>query len=240
MPLADISTTQHLQTNHLAGIGYEYSRGELERAAAAGRDLSSEKAEAARKVADAFAYRIAMRGDAAKNMTGLINNPNVPTANVAADGTGSATTFESKTPDQINRDVNLCLDGVFNTTKETKRANRLLLPTTSLQYMSRTRIGDGTDTVLKFVKENNSYTLETGQALDIRGSRELETAGAGGTKRMVAYENSRDVVQMHLPGPHEFMDPFRAKAMLWEIPGIMNIGGVEFRRPKGANYCDGV
>jgi len=75
--------------------------------------------------------------------------------------------------------------------------------------------------------------------LTIIGSRELETAGDGGTARMVAYDNSRGVVQMHLPGPHEFLPPFQKSAMEWEVAGIMNVGGVEFRRPKGAAYRDG-
>lgn len=240
VPMADIATSQHVQTNHFAGIGYEYGRGELERAAELGRNLTSEKAEAARTVAESFIYGVAIRGHAEKNLTGLINSPLVPTANVPADGAGGLTTFASKDADKINRDINAILNAPFNSTKETKRANRLLLPTTRLQAMAQTRIGDGSDTVLKFVRENNAYTLETGQALDIRGSRELETAGAGGTARMVAFAAERSVVQMHLPGPHEFLEAWRAHALLWQVPGVMNIGGVEWRRPKGAAYRDGI
>ncbi len=240
MPLADIATSQHVQTNHFAGIGYEYGRGELERAAEANRNLSSEKADAARKVAESFIYGIAMRGSVEKNMTGLVNNGDVPRANVAADGTGGLTTFASKDSDKVLRDVNATLNAPFNSTLETKRADTLLLPTTRLQSMAETRIGDTTDTILKFVKANNSYTLETGQELTIRGSRELETAGNGGTARMMAYDSGRDVVQFHLPGPHEFLEAWRAHALLWQVPGIMNVGGVEFRRPKGAAYRDGI
>lgn len=240
MPYADISTTQFLQENHLAGIGYEWHRQELERAAQMGRNLGSEKARAARTVADAKVYSIAMRGDTVKNMTGLVNNANVPSAVVPADGTGSATTFASKTPDQINRDVNAVLNAPFNSTLETKRANTLLLPTSRLQYMASTRIGDGSDTILKFVKENNSFTLETGQPLVIMGTRELETAGASSSARMMAYANSREVLQLYLPGPHEFFDPYQKGAFTWEIPGLFNVGGVEFRRPKGAAYRDGI
>lgn len=240
MPFADISTSQHLQANHLAGIGYEWSLQELQRAERMGRQLSSEKAQAAREVAEAFLYAIAIRGSTEKGTTGLINDAVVPTATVPADGTGSATTFASKTPDQINRDINAVLNAPFNGTLETRRANRLLLPSTRLQYLAQTRIGDGTDTILKFVRENNAYTLETGQPLEIIGSRELETAGAGGTARMIAYDNSRAVVQFHLPGPHEFLPAFQKSAMTWEVGGIMNVGGIEIRRPKGIAYRDGI
>lgn len=241
MPYADISTSQFLQENHLAGIGYEWFRQELERAARMGRNLGNEKAMAARKVADAFVYRIAISGNTEKGMTGLVNNASVPTANVAADGTGATTTWSTKTADQILRDANAALNAPFNATKETQRANTLLLPTTRMQYIASTRLGATNETtILKFLRENNAYTLETGQPLTIIGTRELEAAGAGGTARMVAYDNERGVVQMHLPGPHEFLPPWQKGAMTWEIPGIMNVGGVEFRRPKGAAYRDGI
>lgn len=241
MPYADISQTQFLQTNHFAGIGYEWSLGELQRASKLGRNLSNEKAQAARKVAEAFVYGIAMRGNAEKGLTGLVNDANVPTANVTADGTGATTAFANKTPDQILRDVNAALNAPFNATKETQRANTLLLPSTRMQTLSATRLGATNETtILKFLRENNSYTLETGQPLTIIGSRELETAGAGATARMVAYDNERGVVQMHLPGPHEFLPAFQKSAMSWEVAGIMNVGGVEIRRPKGMAYRDGI
>jgi hypothetical protein len=241
MPYADISTVQFLQENHLAGIGYSWHRQELERASMMGRNLGSEKASAARTVADARIYGLSMRGDTLKNMTGLVNNANVPTAYVAADGTGSSRLFTDKTTIQINRDVNAVLNAPFNSTLETKRANTLLLPTTRLQYLASTPFQTGSDTtILAFIKANNSYTLETGQPLTIRGTRELETAGASSTARMMAYANQREVVQLYLPGPHEFFDPFQKGAFVWEIPGLFNIGGVEFRRPKGAAYRDGI
>lgn len=240
MPYADVSTTQFLQENRLAGIGYEWSRQELERAARMGRDLGSAKASAARKVAERFIYGVAISGNTEKGWTGLINNASVPTANLAADGTGSSRLWTTKTADQINRDINLVLSDVINNTKETEYPNRLLLPTTRMQYIAQTRIGDGTDTILKFVQANNLYTAETGQPLQIIGSRELETAGASSTARMIAYVASPDVVQLHLPGPHDFFEPFRKGAFVWEVPGLMNLGGVEVRRPKGLSYRDGL
>lgn len=241
VPRADIATSQHLQQNHMAAIGYEWSRAELVRASRTGRNLENEKAAGARLVAESFVYGVACRGHTEKNMTGLFNDPVVPSALVPADGTAGATTFASKTPAQINRDVNAALNAPFNATKETHRANVLAIATTRLQYMASTTLSAGSDTtILAFVKANNSYTLETGQELTIIGAQELETAGAGGTARMMAYERSPRVVQLHLPGPHEFLDPFQRSSMTWEVDGIMNVGGIEFRRPLAAAYRDGV
>lgn len=241
MPFADISTSQFLQANYFAGIGYEWSLQELQRSAKMGRNLGNEKAMAARKVAESFIYAIAIRGSTEKNLTGIVNDANVPAATVPADGTASATTFASKTATLINRDINAVLNAPFNATGETHRANTLILPTTRLQYLASTAFSTGSDTtLLSFIKANNSYTLETGQALTIIGTRELETAGASSTARMMAYDNSREVVQMHLPGPHEFLPAFQKSSMTWEVGGIMNVGGVEIRRPKAMAYRDGI
>lgn len=240
MPYADVSRTQFLNENHLAGIGYEWSLQELQRAARLGRSLSADKALAASKVAEAFCYGIAIRGHTEKNKTGLVNDGNVPAATVAADGTGSGTAWTTKTPDLILRDINAALNAPFNATNETHVADTLLLPTTRLQYIAGLRIGEGADTLMKFIRENNAYTLATGGQLTIIGTRELETAGGSSSARMVAYDNSREVVQFHLPGPHEFLPPFQKSSMTWEVAGIMNVGGVEIRLPKAMAYRDGI
>lgn len=240
MPYADIARDQFVHANHFAGIGYEWQLQELQRAAKLGRNLGSEKAASAVRVSEQFLYGIAIRGNAEKGLTGLVNDPNVPATTVPADGTGSSTIWSTKTPDLINRDINATLNGVTNNSGETEIANRLLLPTTRLQYLASTRIGDGTDTILKFIRENNAYTAQTGQPLEIIGSRELETAGAGSSARMIAYANDRTVLQFHLPGPHEFLPAFQKSSMTWEVAGIMNVGGVEIRRPKGVSYVDGI
>lgn len=240
MPYADVATSQHMQANHFAGIGYEWTLGELNRAAKLNRNLGNEKARAARIVAESFCYRIAIRGNAEKGLRGIINDLNVSAANVPADGAAGATTFASKTPAQVLRDVNTALNAPYNATLETQRANTLLLPTTRLQDMAISIIPGTNMTVLAFIRANNSYTLETGQPLNIMGSRELETAGAGGTARMVVYDNRREVVQFHLPGPHEFLPPFHKSEMTWSVGGIMNVGGVEIRRPKAFAYRDGI
>ncbi len=238
MPYADVSRTQFTNVNHFAGIGYEWQLQELQRAAKLGRNLGPEKALAARKVAEQFIYGIAIRGNAEKNKTGLINDASVPTTTAAADGAGgggSSPLWANKTPDQINRDFSAALNAVINNSKETERANRVLLPTTRYQYVKTTRMGagDGAMTILKFLQENNPE-------VQIGYSRELETAGGSSSARMIVYSNDRDVVQMHLPGPHTFLPVFQKSSMTWEVGGIMNVGGTEVRRPKGMAYVDGI
>jgi hypothetical protein len=89
-------------------------------------------------------------------------------------------------------------------------------------------------TILEFLQKNNT----AGESLTILKSRALETAGTSSTKRMVAYDRDSQVLKFHLPGPHQFLDPFRKASMTWEVAGIMNVGGVEVRLPKAIVYRD--
>lgn len=232
MPYADTSLEQFYHATHLAGIGYEWSRGELERASRQGRNLTADKALAASRVAQRFLYGIALLGSDEKGWKGLFNNASVPT-------TTPGTTLAG-TVDQVLALVNGALLAPSIATRGAFNANALILPTTGLRDMASKVMTNTTTTILAFVQANNALTASGGGALDIRATDELETIGSGVTRRLISYEKSRDVVQFHLPGPHEFLDPFRKSSMTWEVAGIMNTGGTEFRVPKGAVYRDGV
>ncbi len=242
MPYADTLMGQDVRGFHLAGIGYEWSTQELQRAAKLGRALGSDKAMAADKAAQAFIYSVAMTGKtpgaaaSEKGLTGLVNDANVPAATVPADGTGSATAWSTKTPDQIVRDFYDGVNAVESATGETHIATTVLLPTSRFRYIEKTRMNDTGATILAYIRA----AQEGGDSLTIKPSRALETAGAGGTARMIAYDNSREVAQFHLPGPHEFLPAFQKSSMTYEVGGIMNVGGTDIRLPKAVAYRDGI
>lgn len=239
MPYASTQMAQATRNFHLAGIGYEWNTQEMERAAMLGRALSSDKAAAADLAAQRFIYGIAMDGKnpagvAEKGWTGFINDANVPSAQVANDGTGPSRLWTAKTPDQILRDINACLNAVETGSGETHVANKLVLPTSAYNYIANTRVTDTGTSILAFLQANNI----AGESLTILKSRALETAGTGNSTRMVAYDDSRQVLRFHLPGPHRFLPPFQKGSMVYEVGGIMNVGGLEIRLPKAMAYRD--
>lgn len=240
MPYASTKMAQATQNYHLAAVGYEWNTQELQRAAKLGRALGSDKAMAAKMAADRFIYGIAMNGQtpagvAEKGGTGFVNNASAPTAQVAADGTGSSRLWSAKTSDQILRDINAALTAVETGTGETMVADTLALPTSAYNYIASTPRATGSDmTILAFLLANNV----AGEGLSIYKSRALETAGTGSTTRMVAYANNSQVLKFHLPGPHQFLPAFQKSSMTYEVGGIMNVGGVEVRLPKGVVYRD--
>jgi hypothetical protein len=241
MPYADVARDQFLKGFDMAGIGYEWSLEEINVAAMEGRNLGDEKAQAARKIAEAGLWNIAMTGSTEKNWTGLLNDANVPAVTATADGTGSSPLWSTKTPDQQLRDMNQAITGVFTTTNETELADTVILPTARLLSISTiARSANSDTTILSYLQKNNAYTAETGRPLTIRGSRALNTAGASGTARMLAYRRAPDVVRFHLPMPHKFLPPFPKSSMTTEVAGILRTGGTEVRLPKAMSYIDGI
>ena len=232
VPFADVSMEAFERANHMAAIGYEWSTGELIRAARAGRNLTADKANAARRVAEQFIYTVALSGSAEKNFVGAINNAAV-TASAAPAAWGAATT-----PEAILTDVNTVLLAPGIATRDNYQADILVLPPSAIQYLAGRMISNTTTTLLDFIRTQNALTTVTGQPLTIRALYELETAGAGATRRMAAWARDRNVIQFHLPGPHVFLPPYQRSSMSFEVAGIMNIGGTEFRIPAGARYVD--
>jgi hypothetical protein len=100
--------------------------------------------------------------------------------------------------------------------------------------------GDGALTILKFIQENNVYTAETGQPLNIATIVELETAGAGGAGRMVAYRNQREVVRVDMPQPFRFQPPRSRSILGYEVGGTYRLGPIQWRLPGAARYADGI
>lgn len=234
IPNASVNLSLGSSQFYLAGIGYELGLQEVNRALKMGQDIGARKADAANKVAQKFIYDTVIRGSAEKGFKGLINNTSVPTANSTNGSWASATV------PNILADINQVLEDVITNSGETAMPNRLLLPTSRFMLLGRTQLTNSNDSLLTYFKQNNSYTVETGSPLDIRGSRELETAGASSTKRMIAYESRPENMEFFLPGPFEFRAPFATSTLSWRVDGIMNVGQLEIYQPKAVSYRDGI
>ncbi|RWE96460.1 major capsid family protein [Mesorhizobium sp.] len=242
IPKVEMTREKFETTVSMAAIGYGYNLEELGTAQLLGMNLSSDKAASARRVAEEKIENVAFIGDTGKGFTGLVNS-STPTATTApADGTGAATTFASKTPDQILRDINGQLTGIFTGTLGAEIADTLLLPYSVLLDLSTRRIDAvNQTTILEWIERNNIYTRTTGGQLLIRGVFGfLDTAGASSTKRMVAYRRSPEVLKFHMPMPFRFLPAWQTGPIKFDVPGIFRLGGVDIRRPKAVRYLDGI
>lgn len=232
MPYADASRTMFLQENWMAGIGYKWNRLDLERGQQLGVNVLADKANAATTSAERFIHKTAMLGDGLKFATGFINNPLATTVTAGAAITaGSAATSDVAV-------INTALTSVEANTNETYRADTVALPTSTYNILASKPMTNTGMSVLAYLQSNSVI----GPA-NIKRTFRLETAGAGSTKRMIAYANTRDVHRFHLPGGgHQLFNtqPFQKGPFSWEVPGLMAIGGYENRIPKAITFTDGI
>jgi hypothetical protein len=241
MPFADIMRTKYEQGVEMAGIGYYYTLEELGIAMQIpGYNLTAERGDAARRAAEEFIDRIAFFGDTTKGWTGLTNDGNVTAGTATADGTGSSPLWSNKTADQIIRDVNQILTGIYTGSQTVEMADTVLVDPAHFTTLATTRVPNTTASTLGWLQQYNTYTAITGQTLTIRAVRGLETAGAGATSRMLAYRNDPAILKLHLPMPHKFLNVMQVTALRYDVPGIFRTGGIEIRRPGSVRYLDGI
>lgn len=242
MPRADVAMTKFNQRIGMAGIGYGYDLEEVGFAQRINMNLNAEKAIAARRAYEEFMEGLVLSGSAIKNMLGLINQSGVTATTAPADGTASATTFASKTGDQIARDINSQLSLINTGSNGVEVADTILMPIVQYNLLATKRMGtDGASiTVMEWLMKYNTYTARTGRPLVIRTVYQLTGAGAGSTDRLVAYRRDPGVVKLHLPMPHRFLPVWQTGPLRFDIPGVFRTGGVEVRRPAAFRYLDGI
>jgi hypothetical protein len=237
VPLVSGERTKHSTAVHMAGIGYAFGLEEISHAQMLGINLPADDAMAARRAYEQMVDNVSMTGNTEKGQEGLFDYTGVP--QVAA--TNGDWTNGSRTEDQILKDINDGLAYVHITATNTvAMADTLLLPWSRYHLISTTRLGDTTMTILEFIRKNNVYTATTGQPLNIRGMRGLDTMSGSGEPRMICYRNSREVLKLHIPMPHRFLPVFQASSMRWEVPGIFRLGGLDIRLPKEVAYIEGI
>jgi len=221
---------------YTAGIGYGFGWEEVGRAQMLGINLSTEDAAAARRASEEMVDRVALLGDSNKGFTGLFNAAGV-TPVAAPTGSWDETTD----PQLIVATMNQALLNVFNGTNTASIANTMLLPWTKYLLIATRKMSDQSDmTILQWFLANNVYTVQTGQQLTLRGVRGLDTAGVGGTTRLVAYRNDPQVLKLHMPMPHRFLPAWQSGPLRWDVPGVMRLGGLDVRLPKEVVYLDGI
>ena len=237
--IADVERTKNEVGIEMADIGYRWTLEELGQAMMIpGTNLGPDRAAAALRAYEEFMDDIALNGKAEKSMSGIIDYPGI-TAVLAGIETGH-TVWTEKSADSIIDDVNNAITGVYTESLTVVMADTILLPIQCLTIISTKRIPNTTASVLEYLTTKNVYSQVTGRPLTIRGVRGLETAGQDGSGRMVAYRKDPAVLKMHIPMTHRFMPVWQTGPLIFDVPGIFRVAGLEIRRPKAVRYVDGI
>lgn len=231
-PRADVKGQEFTSRIKSVRIGYGYNVQEMRAARMAGRPLEEGRANAARRGLNEKINDVALLGDAEHGLIGLFNLPNTQTYTVP-NGTGGSALWADKTSAEILADLFGMIDQVPTQTNEVERVTRLVLPHSRLRLITRKALSpDNPQTILQAL-------LESRPGLEVRGALGLETAGAGGTARMMGYRPDPEVLELILPIPFEQFPPER-HGMEYTIDMHARTGGVVCRYPLAVIYGDGI
>lgn len=120
---------------------------------------------------------------------GLLNKSNVSRYTVDNVGTGSTTTWATKTADQILADFNTLINTVWASGEYSVDAliNHILLPPAKFGYIATRKVSDaGNLSILDYVLQNNLASKQ-GVELKVFPCRQCIGIGTGTTDRMVGY-----------------------------------------------------
>lgn len=236
VPTVDIGLSQGIHEVDTFALGYTFTLEELNYALLNRISLDSERAGAVRDVVEADMNRIYLLGDNDAG-EGLYTSALVPTASAA----GTIDSLVAAIPTDGAQPI-ITLFGneyakVYQTqTNTVHRPSVFALPTSTHQLLSRTLLSTDNAsnvTVLNFLQMNFPD-------MEFVDDINLETAGAGSTKRMVTYKRDMRIVKGHDTMPLRFMAPATADNINFKVPAMVRTGGTEWRVPKAGSYLDGI
>jgi hypothetical protein len=231
--LPSVNVTAKKYTGHIksGGTSYTYSLQEVRAAKQANAPLDQKRANAAKKALAQLEDDIAINGDAAHNLVGVLTHPNVSEYTVPA-GASTETTWADKTADEILADLNGFVSTIIENTKADEAPNTLLLPHAQRQLIATKRLPDNTETVLSFFLRTNEYikAVETWE--------KLKGAGDGGADVALCYDRSPETAELRTPQDFEQLPP-QEKGLAYLVPCHQRIGGVAVYKPLAMCKAEG-
>ena len=234
LPDADVSGKEYSATVKTLGASYKYNIQEMRAAVYGNVPLEQRRANAARRAIAQKENKIAFFGDTNNNLIGMFNAPNVTSVTIPATGTGSSTTWATKTADQILYDMNLVANTVVSVSLGVENPDTMLLPLSQYNYVASTARSTYSDkTILNYFLENSPYIKQ------VEWVNELATAGASSAARMYAYRRSPEVLTLEIPSDFEQLE-LQIKNLIYKVPCIERCAGVLVYYPLALAYGDGI
>lgn len=229
----DLDATETTVPVKSYGNSFGYSVQEIRAAQMANIPLDQMKGMIAKRAIDEKLNLIALRGDAEFGVVGLLNQTGPTIVTLPNDGSGSSILWSTKTGAQMARDMMAVIDAIPTATNEVESAKRLIMPYSSLRLASATPYSATfpNKTALQWVQEQRP-------GVEIRGALHTDTAGAGGTKRMLAYDPAAENLEWVVPIPFERFPEERVGTQ-YVVECRARSGGVCVRYPLTMAYGDG-
>lgn len=243
IPMVQADFDKGLFKTHIFSIGMRIMFVDVQRGNMTGRNYESILRDGVRMAYDKHMDANTYIGIKKYGSTGLVNNPNVTTANAAATSTGGNTEFRSKTADQILTDINDAILAVWEQAEYDRDAipNHILMPYEQFNYLATTRVSELAEkTILTFLTENN-VAKHNGGDLYIGATSWCKGAGIGGTDRMVVYINKEKYLAMdELVPMSRAMTQANATNLCYDTAYLANLSEVQMYYENIMRYVDGI
>lgn len=241
-PRADVSGLEFTAFVKSCRQSFGFNVQEIRAAAMAGLPLDAMRAMAARRGINEALNAVALQGNAEFGLPGLFSLSSTNTVTIPNGAVGASPLWSTKSGDEIVADMVACIDKIPTVTLEVENPKRLLMSYSRLRFIMGKRLnttgagapiaGGGDRTVLEQIKQVRP-------GVEVRGALLLDTAGAGSTQRMMAYDPDRTNMEWLLPVPFESFPP-QLQGMEWVIECHARAGGVVLRYPLTVCYADGI
>lgn len=211
---------------------------ELERSQLLGTPIDAQQMDGLQNLYQLETDAMVYVGDADVGAEGLVNSSLVNAALVAV-GASTFTTWSTKTPDEILKDVNDMLTASWTAAAFAVCPAELRIPPVQFGLIATAKVSSaGNVSILKYLEENSISLKINGKPLNIQPLKWLVGAGASVTDRMMAYTN--DVDKVRFP-----MVPIRRNTAYYKgihflAPYVYGFGEVEFVYPETVIYRDGI
>lgn len=225
LPLVNVQGRKHITPVVGLGAGYELSIQDLRAAAMAGVPLDTMMAETARVAIEQGIDELAAVGDADAGIEGFLNHSNIP---VVTTPTG---TWSTASPDEIIADVEELWASIPLATLQLHFPNTLLVDPVSWKHMNK-RLTDSSISVKKYLLEN----LEGLTGID--QWHRLQTAGAAGVSRIMAYQKAPRTGRILIPQEFESFPP-QERNLSFQVPCHARCAGAMVPFPLAYAYMDG-
>lgn len=238
LPRVAQSAKLHTVPLNYGGIECHYSIDELRTTASQNMSIDTMQQQLAYRGYEEHSQKVAYFGDSQLGMAGLFNNGNVTV-------TSATVNYATATGQQLFDMLNDPLFNIIKLSKNFHLPNTIRVFPDLWKRMNSLLMTGYTDrTVMEHFKINNSFTLMTGQEIDIQVRYQLTAAelAAGGVSngskdRVLIYEKNDRNLGVAKPIPFRMLAP-QNKGLAVTVPAEYKISGTEIRYPLSAIYLD--
>lgn len=226
LPRADVLGTEITVKVKDIGDSYGYNINELQASLATGMNLPERKATAARRAVEMKMNSIAMVGDPAYKLYGLLTHPNIGITAI----TGN---WAAATDDVILADLDAIYDSIRVQSNGVHTPNVIALPVKQFSRITTVRVQDANGmTVAQFF-------LAKHPGLRFEEVPEFKGAGSGGSDVIMAFEQSEENFYLDIP---RMFTQLAAQARNLElvVPCIARSAGVSVIYPLALTKAEGI